>query len=133
MCVGQGVPLHFLFHSLHESILTMAPPTSISQLNLLHLLLFLSLFLTASAVRTQKDFHLTSATNPRFPQGQAERLIKALNLLPGAAEDAESSVSGPRLQEKRIRLDVEGDAGISTEELGQYAGYFKLERTHAAK
>ena len=110
----------------------MAPPTTSSQL-LLRFLLFVSLSLTALAVRTHKDFHLTSATNPRFPQGQAERLIKALNLLPGAVEEAESSVIGPRLQEKRIHLDVEGDAGISTEELGQYAGYFKLERTHAAK
>lgn len=74
------------------------------------------------------------ATGARFPQGQAERMIKALNLLPGASDGSGDDVlDGPGLQERRIKLDVRGDAGISTEELGQYAGYFKLARTHAAK
>lgn len=71
----------------------------------------------------------------RFPRGQAERLIKALNLLPGVSDGSNAGefLDGPRLQERKIKLDVQGDAGISTETLGQYAGYFKLARTHASK
>jgi hypothetical protein len=89
--------------------------------------LLLSLVCAVSAGRER-------ATGARFPQGQAERMIKALNLLPGASDGSGDDVlDGPGLQERRIKLDVRGDAGISTEELGQYAGYFKLARTHAAK
>ena len=92
-------------------------------------LCLLALLCIAVHCRLQPDL----LTSQRFPQGQAERLIRALNLLPGVSEEAGALVDGPRLQERRIRLDVEGDAGISDEELGQYAGYFKLDRTHAAK
>ena len=94
-------------------------------------LVCLSLCCIASAARVFQE----SPTSAHFPQGQAERLIKALNLVPGASDGGEDGdfLNGPRLQERKINLDVEGDAGISTEELGQYAGYFKLARTHAAK
>jgi len=91
-------------------------------------LCLLALLCIAVQCRLQPDL----LTSQRFPQGQAERLIRALNLLPGVSEESGALVDGPRLQERRIRLDVEGDAGISDEELGQYAGYFKLDRTHAA-
>ncbi|CAK9237565.1 unnamed protein product [Sphagnum troendelagicum] len=80
-----------------------------------------------------------SPLSPRLPFGQAERMIKALNLLPGVAEEEESSspssLEGPQLlQERRIHLDIRGgDSDVTAEELGHYAGYFKLARTHAAK
>lgn len=94
-------------------------------------LLCLSLCGIATAGRVHPEF----PTSARFPQGQAERLIKALNLVPGASDGGVDGdlLNGARLQERKINLDVKGDAGISTEELGQYAGYFKLARTHAAK
>eukprot|EP00246_Nothoceros_aenigmaticus_P011021 TRINITY_DN2826_c0_g1_i1.p1 TRINITY_DN2826_c0_g1~~TRINITY_DN2826_c0_g1_i1.p1 ORF type:complete len:520 (+),score=92.07 TRINITY_DN2826_c0_g1_i1:211-1770(+) len=72
----------------------------------------------------------------KYPQGQAERLIKALNLLPGEAEgllEGENEDNGSRLLEKRLHLNIKGNSTVSTEELGQYAGYFKLARTHAAR
>eukprot|EP01018_Ginkgo_biloba_P020482 Gb_30339 [translate_table: standard] len=70
----------------------------------------------------------------RFPQAQAERFIKELNLLPGVAEAEVDSNDGPRLVERKINLDIKGDAGstASLEELGHHAGYFRLEHTHAA-
>lgn len=79
--------------------------------------------------------HPEFATSSVDPQGQAQRLIKALNLFPDvlSVSDGEEVFDGAKLQERRLNLDVGGDAGVSTEELGQYAGYFKLARTHAAK
>ncbi len=92
------------------------------------LVVFLALFLCVTS----------SPLSPRLPFGQAERMIKALNLLPGVAEEEESSspsLEGPQLlQERRIHLDIRGgDSDVTAEELGHYAGYFKLARTHAAK
>lgn len=95
-------------------------------------LLLLSLVCSVSdAARVDPGYE----SSARFPQGQAERMIKALNLIPGASDESASGelLDGPKLQERRINLDIEGDAGITTEELGQYAGYFKLARTHAAQ
>jgi len=95
-------------------------------------LLLLSLIcIVSDAGRVNPDYE----SSARFPQGQAERMIKALNLIPGASDESSGgdSLDGPRLQERRIKLDIGGDAGITTEELGQYAGYFKLARSHAAQ
>jgi hypothetical protein len=98
------------------------------------LLVFLSLFLCVASSRLSKEsLHSSSGTSPHTPLGQAERMIKALNLLPSVAEEDFAPIEGPRLQERRIHLDIRGDPGVTPEELGQYAGYFKLERTHAAK
>lgn len=74
-------------------------------------------------------------TNARFPRAQAERLIKELNLIPGIAEPAEEYDDGPRLVERSINFDINGDseATAGLEELGHHAGYFRLEHTHAAK
>lgn len=93
-----------------------------------------ALLLALMCVVSGDRIHSDSPTSSRFPQGQAERLIKALNLVPGASDGpgVDEMLGGARLQERRINLNIEGDAGISTEELGQYAGYFKLARTHAA-
>eukprot|EP00249_Psilotum_nudum_P018317 c26745_g1_i1 orf=515-2047(-) len=71
----------------------------------------------------------------RFPQAQAERFIKALNLLPGAGQNGEDNANESGLVEHRIHVDVEGDSGSSkgSDELGQHAGYFKLKNTHASR
>lgn len=103
-------------------------------------LLLLSVLLCVNGIRSpkvplSKVYDLSPGTSPHFPQGQAERLIKSLGLLPGAAEEGLGPANGPGLFERRIRLDIEGDSGatVGTDELGQYAGYFKLKRTHDAK
>lgn len=95
-------------------------------------LLLLSLVCSVSdAARVDPGYE----SSARFPQGQAERMIKALNLIPGVSDESPSGelLDGPKLQERKINLDIGGDAGITPEELGQYAGYFKLARTHAAQ
>ncbi|KAJ0979464.1 hypothetical protein J5N97_014938 [Dioscorea zingiberensis] len=69
----------------------------------------------------------------------AETLIRDLNLIPGIQEiDGDSPAddpSSPRLVERKLKLDILGDigSGISIEELGQHAGYYQLNHTHAAK
>lgn len=71
----------------------------------------------------------------RFPQGQAESFIKALNLVPGAAEDSFVELDAPRLVESPLHLQVHGDPedSISSKDLGQHAGYFQLKGTHASR
>ncbi|KAH9326159.1 hypothetical protein KI387_006337 [Taxus chinensis] len=72
----------------------------------------------------------------RFPQAQAERLIKALNLMPGFADvQEEYDDGGPRLVERNINLNIGGHSGseATLDDLGHHAGYFQLEHTHAAK
>lgn len=97
-----------------------------------------SFLLLLSLVCALSDADAEYESSARFPQGQAERMIKALNLIPGAMSDESSGdqlldQGASRLQERRIKLDIGGDPGITTEDLGQYAGYFKLARTHAAQ
>lgn len=73
---------------------------------------------------------------PHFiPQGQAEKFIKALNLVPGAAEDSFTELGSPKLVESPINLHVHGDpeSAVSAEQLGQHAGYFRLPNTHASR
>lgn len=52
-----------------------------------------------------------------------------------SGHDASSSSSAPRLVERKLSLDILGDAGpeVPVEELGHHAGYYSLEHTHAAK
>eukprot|EP00249_Psilotum_nudum_P000016 c10095_g1_i1 orf=1-324(-) len=71
----------------------------------------------------------------RFPQAQAERFIKALNLLPGVAQIGYDDMDESSLVERRIHIDVKGNSGssFSNEELGQHAGYYKLKNTHASR
>lgn len=86
-------------------------------------------------VPLSKLYNLTPGTSPHFPQGQAERLIRSLGLLPGAAEESYGSVNGPGLHEKRVHLKVgDGSApAAGTHDAEHYAGYFNLKRIRAAK
>ncbi|XP_066321011.1 serine carboxypeptidase 3-like [Miscanthus floridulus] len=72
-----------------------------------------------------------------FPAAQAERLIRALNLLPkekeagpGAGGGDGPSVAPGELLERRIRLPGVPD-GVG--DLGHHAGYFRLPHTHDAR
>jgi hypothetical protein len=68
-----------------------------------------------------------------FPAAQAERLIRALNLLPkeaGTAAGAAPSVAPGELLERRVTLP-----GLpqGVDDLGHHAGYFRLPHTHDAR
>lgn len=69
----------------------------------------------------------------------AESLIRDLNLLPGiqelGAEIEAEDPSSPHLVERRLNLPILGKSGseVPIEQLGHYAGYYRLEHTHAAK
>ena len=72
-----------------------------------------------------------------FPAAQAERLIRALNLLPrekeagpGAGGGDGPSVAPGELLERRVRLPGVPD-GVG--DLGHHAGYFRLPHTHDAR
>lgn len=75
--------------------------------------------------------------NPLRPRKFAETLITSLNLLPGIPqiEDDRLDLSGPRLVERKLDLEILGDSGsdVSIENLGHHAGYYRVEHTHAAK
>ncbi|TVU33666.1 hypothetical protein EJB05_25498 [Eragrostis curvula] len=70
-----------------------------------------------------------------FPAAQAERLIRALNLLPkeagsAGAGDGVPSVAPGELLERRVTLPGL-PKGVS--DLGHHAGYFRLPHTHDAR
>jgi vitellogenic carboxypeptidase-like protein/serine carboxypeptidase-like clade 4 len=66
-----------------------------------------------------------------FPAAQAERLIRALNLLPKEKGGGDGpSVAPGELLERRIRLPGVPD-GVG--DLGHHAGYFRLPHTHDAR
>lgn len=86
-------------------------------------------------VPLSKLYNLSPGTSPRFPQGQAERLIKSLGLLPGAAEESYGPVNGPGLHERKLNLGIGEDAAPAAgpQDAGHYVGYFNLKRNHSAK
>ncbi|KAG6550604.1 hypothetical protein Mapa_007857 [Marchantia paleacea] len=93
-----------------------------------------SFYIGNSAAWKPKYLDSRPGSNRRYPLGQAERMIKALNLIPGISEGCVNlQDNGKRIVEKELKLNVKGESGIAAEEIGQYAGYFKLPRTHASK
>ena len=107
--------------------------------------LLLPLFLLFSASSSSRVSSSSPSQYDGFSSviGQAERLIRDLNLVPKFANTLSryrsdvSSSSSPRsaLVEERIRLYVEGESesSISREELGHHAGYFNLPNTHDSR
>ncbi|KAJ7519140.1 hypothetical protein O6H91_20G024700 [Diphasiastrum complanatum] len=77
---------------------------------------------------------LEHGISQRLPQGQAERMIRTLNLLPGVNEGVKAE-DGPPLLERKIQLGVGSDLSESfnAKEIGHSAGYFKLNRTFDAR
>ncbi|XP_004307353.1 PREDICTED: serine carboxypeptidase-like [Fragaria vesca subsp. vesca] len=92
---------------------------------------------------------LAGVTDPRalglarssFPSVHAQQLIRALNLFPESdaniitdAGDSSPIGAGKRIVEKRFTLpNVVGESGVSVDDLGHHAGYFKIEHSHAAR
>ncbi|GMI86218.1 CARBOXYPEPTIDASE Y, SERINE CARBOXYPEPTIDASE-LIKE 49 [Hibiscus trionum] len=74
-----------------------------------------------------------------FPSLQAKKLIRELNLFPKedvnvVDEGRISFPEGSKLVEKRFKFpDVEGLGGVSVEDLGHHAGYYKLPNSHDAR
>lgn len=104
------------------------------------LCLLFSLMLSVEAARLPKVplsklYNLSPGTSPHFPQGQAERLIKSLGLLPGAADESYGAVNGPGLHERKVHLKVgDGSAPAArAHDAEHYAGYFNSKRNRAAK
>ncbi|KAK8574529.1 hypothetical protein V6N13_034210 [Hibiscus sabdariffa] len=70
---------------------------------------------------------------------QAKKLIRELNLFPKEEvnvvdEGRISSPEGSKLVEKRFKFpDVEALGGVSVEDLGHHAGYYKLPNSHDAR
>uniref|UniRef100_A0A0A9B374 Carboxypeptidase n=1 Tax=Arundo donax TaxID=35708 RepID=A0A0A9B374_ARUDO len=99
-------------------------------------LLLLACFAAAVAAAVAVEDGLRLPRDASFPKEQAERLIRALNLLPkeagpAGAEGADAlSVAPGKLLERRVRLPGLPD-GVS--DLGHHAGYFRLPHTHDAR
>jgi vitellogenic carboxypeptidase-like protein/serine carboxypeptidase-like clade 4 len=96
--------------------------------------LLVFLCLAAVAVAAAGEDTLRLPRDASFPKVQAERLIRALNLLPkeagaGPAGDGDGVAPG-ELLERRVRLPGVPD-GVS--DLGHHAGYFRLPHTHDAR
>ncbi|XP_024025947.1 serine carboxypeptidase-like 49 isoform X2 [Morus notabilis] len=78
-----------------------------------------------------------------FPSVQAQSLIRALNLFPDhdvnlidgadAGDSLSSADPNKRLVEKRFTMPNLADSGVSVEDLGHHAGYYKIEHSYAAK
>ena len=103
------------------------------------------LFLSAVASATSFDGGLGLA-RPDFQSIHAERLIHALNLFhdhdvnlvsPSADGNGSSlDSSGKKLVEKRFTMPniADGsDSGVTVEDLGHHAGYYKIEHSYDAR
>lgn len=68
----------------------------------------------------------------------ADKLIRDLNLFPKDvnvidARDAPAE-EGPRIVEKRFRFpNLIGNGGVTVDDLGHHAGYYKLPKSHDAR
>ncbi|CAI9091163.1 OLC1v1026115C1 [Oldenlandia corymbosa var. corymbosa] len=86
------------------------------------------------------DASLQLHPQAQFPSAHAEKLIHELNLFPKdhiniqEPDRLSSSPSdGKRLVEKPLRFPNFIGDGVSVEDLGHHAGYYKIEHSHAAR
>ncbi|KAF3434030.1 hypothetical protein FNV43_RR25133 [Rhamnella rubrinervis] len=76
-----------------------------------------------------------------FPSVQAKRLIRDLNLFPERGVNVVDSVNGSlassmeskKIVEKRFRMPNLVESGVSLDDLGHHAGYYKIEHSRAAR
>ncbi|XP_074588342.1 serine carboxypeptidase 3-like [Curcuma longa] len=98
---------------------------------------FPSFALADAALAMPQELDLPSHAS--FPGPQAERLIRAFNLLPkessalGGRRPGGSEVAPGRLVEKRFSLPGLSSEDPSVDELGHHAGYYALPHSHAAR
>lgn len=93
-------------------------------------------FAKANNEHGHQDFSMT-ATTLKFPEGQAERLIRQLNLFPkheiNICPGRPTALSESRIVERRFHLHVLGNSGATVEELGHHAGYYRLPHSKDAR
>ncbi|KAK9282657.1 hypothetical protein L1049_010877 [Liquidambar formosana] len=107
----------------------MANPSFLSPL-----LLALLVLSPLSSAQFADDLLLPSIA--RFPSTQAEKLIRELNLFPKDDVNivkGHDSTSSSKIVEKPLRFPNLVDPSVSVEDLGHYAGYYKIQNSHAAK
>ncbi|KAG9441736.1 hypothetical protein H6P81_017590 [Aristolochia fimbriata] len=99
-------------------------------------LLFASLLLIFSppSSSVSHDDHLILPPNSNFPSQQAETLIRHLNLFPKDANVESVDSPLPKIVEKRFQFPgLTAKAGVSVDDLGHHAGYYKLAHSHDAR
>ena len=100
------------------------------------LLVFLFVFSSSSSANILDDLRQVPSD---FASIQAKKLIRQLNLFPGAdvniVRDGNSSVQTKKIVERPLRFPnlVASESGVSVEDLGHHAGYYTIEHSHAAK
>lgn len=116
---------------------TEAMANNLSLLLLLPLLLFSSLLVSSALAASPllpDDLRLPSSVD--FPLTHAEKLIRALNLFPKDASpelDASAPDHGDkRIVERSFAFPTLSD-GVSVDDLGHHAGYYRLPNTHGAR
>ncbi|THG01802.1 hypothetical protein TEA_006148 [Camellia sinensis var. sinensis] len=74
---------------------------------------------------------------PNLPSIQAEKLIRELNLFPkdpiNIVDRDESEPARPSLVEKRFKFPNLPGPFVPAEDLGHFAGYYKIQHSHAAR
>ncbi|CAL1366909.1 unnamed protein product [Linum trigynum] len=103
------------------------------------LLLFSCSFSTALRYPASHRNEIESDSKTNSANGQAERLIRSLNLFPKheanvVLNDRFAAKNAPGITEKQFSLNVTGGGnGPSIQQFGHYAGYYSLPTTKAAK
>ncbi|KAK4279627.1 hypothetical protein QN277_011375 [Acacia crassicarpa] len=107
-----------------------------SSIFLSSLLVFLLVFSSSSSANILDDLRQVPSD---FASIQAKKLIRQLNLFPGAdvniVRGGNSSVQTKKIVERPLRFPnlVASESGVSVEDLGHHAGYYTIEHSHAAK
>ncbi|CAI9104979.1 OLC1v1003785C1 [Oldenlandia corymbosa var. corymbosa] len=99
-------------------------------------LLSAALLIASSSVNANSNIFPSRSTS-RFLETRAEKLIRQLNLFPKLDVNVSPRYANfsdsSRLVEKRLHLDIHGDPGVSVEDFGHHAGYYKLPHTNDAR
>ncbi|KAH6814015.1 SERINE CARBOXYPEPTIDASE-LIKE 49 [Perilla frutescens var. frutescens] len=105
--------------------------------------IFLCILVISLSSAEATNANLSPISTPTFPQKQAEKFIRELNLFPkldvNIVEDGDpaTTADAPRIVEKRFRFPIRGRVANSTkvtvQDLGHHAGYYRLSHTKGAR
>ncbi|KAF5180328.1 Serine carboxypeptidase-like [Thalictrum thalictroides] len=108
--------------------------------NIAFLICFLACFNKLSSANYFSNDVDQLSLDAKFPTREAEILIKQLNLTPKDAqltekeETEEGVLKSKNIVEKRFKFPNFGDSsGVSVDDLGHHAGYYKLQHSHDAR
>ncbi|KAI3923019.1 hypothetical protein MKW98_013553 [Papaver atlanticum] len=107
-----------------------------SFLCLLSILIVLSAAAPLCSANLDETDDLRLPSDASFPSIHAEKLIRQLNLFPKDAEAVakdDDQVEPKKIVEKRFMFPNVADSGVSVQDLGHHAGYYKLQHSHAAR